>query len=319
MKVISKDELQDLTTVTGGRFAVNSMESAYNFCKQIATNHYENFPVGSILIPKKLRKNFYSVYSFARIADDIADESDDEPERRIKYLDNLKEILSDNSYNWEYFENRTSQTEASKKNDLTNPILLSLKQTLNECNIPTEPFLKLLIAFKRDVNFNHPENFNELEDYCYYSANPIGELVLRIFGLYNDTTKKYSDAICTGLQFVNFWQDLSVDLQKGRCYLPHEVLQKYSLNKENLHLRENSVNLSKCLNEIYDYTDSFFKVGWELIHHLKYFRLKIEIKATIIGGEMLLKKIRKMDSQILKTRPAHSKADFLNILLKSIL
>ncbi len=312
MKIINANELVELTTFSGGVFAVDSIQSAYSFCQKIALSHYENFPVGSILIPKKFRRHFFSVYAFARIADDIADESDENSEKRIQYLDNLQQLI----LNLEINEKNNSENLSTETG--SNPILLALAQTMKDRNIPAEPFLKLLTAFKRDINFKQPQNFDELEDYCQYSANPIGELVLRIFGLYNDTTKPYSDAICTGLQLVNFWQDLSVDLKNQRCYIPQNLLQKYSLTKENLYLNENSLILSNCLHEIFDYTYKFFEDGRNLIKFLKFIRLKIEIKATINGGEKMLDKIRKMNTQLLVQRPAYTKFDFFKILVSSL-
>ncbi|MFH1052571.1 MAG: squalene synthase HpnC [bacterium] len=311
MKLIKPDELADLTTLSGGRFSVDSIESAFSFCKSLTTSHYENFPVGSILIPKKFRKHFYSVYSFARIADDIADESDENSEKRIQYLDNLQKLILNIDLN------KNNNPMNSKNEVPSNPVILALAQTMKERNIPSEPFLKLLIAFKRDIYFKQPENFDELEDYCHYSANPIGELVLRIFGLYNDTTKPYSDAVCTGLQLVNFWQDLSIDLAKGRCYIPHSLLQKYGLTNENLHLSENKLILTQCLNEIYEYTNSFFIKGRKLFKYLKFYRLKIEIIVTVKGGEKLLGRIRKMNAQIFVKRPELTKFDFFKILISS--
>jgi squalene synthase HpnC len=314
MKLVKANELCNLTTSTGGIFQVNSFERAYQFCKNVTLSHYENFPVGSLIIPKKYRKHFYSVYAFSRIADDIADESNDNPSARIQYLNDLAEMINQID---KFANNPNEQKKIITA--FSNPIILALSQTMAEKNIASEPFLKLLKAFKRDILFEQPKDFAAIEDYCMFSANPIGEIILGIFGLYNDITKQFSDSVCTGLQMVNFWQDLSIDLQKGRCYLPHDFLQKYILTKENLHHTENSVKLSQILNEIYDYTYSFFIKGRNLVKYLTGFRLKFEIRATLNGGELMLDKLIKLNTGILNHRPYHRKFDIIKILFKSLI
>ncbi len=304
MKIIQAKELSELTTKNGGTFEVNNVESAYSFCKHIAAEHYENFPVGSFLIPAKFRKHFFSIYAFARIADDIADESGDKIEDRIKALDDLNNLLTDKDF---------------KEFKKGNPVLMALHNTLKDRQIPYEPLQKLLIAFKRDILFKQPESYEELEDYCSYSANPVGEFVLRIFGLYDELTADYSNKICTGLQLVNFWQDLSLDLPKNRCYIPVKVLQKYGLNKENLHDNKNSAKLLDCLCELYNYTGEFLSSGSGLIEYLKYYRLKAEINATIKGGQKILNELRNTGTNVLYKRPSLSKSEYLIIILKSLI
>jgi len=303
MKVINKQDLCELTQKSGGKFKVQSLVESYKFCESIATSHYENFPVGSILIPKKLRKYFFSVYAFARIADDIADELKDDISKRLNALDNLKLMLEDRYF----LENTTG-----------NPILLALHDTMKEKSIPVEPFQKLLVAFKKDILFTQAQNYSDLKEYSSYSANPIGELVLRIFNNYSEESAKYSDKICTGLQLINFWQDLSRDLTNNRCYLPLEILNKYNLTKENLHLKENSTNLINCLGEIYKYTSILILDGRKLIKLINNFRLKLEIKATLAGGEIILKRTMALKEKILVERPALSKKDYWSIIIKSL-
>jgi squalene synthase HpnC len=305
----SKSELLELTTKEGGSLNVNSLDEADAFCRKAAISHYENFPVGSVLIPKKSRRHFYSVYVFARTADDIADELiDEEPELRIKALYDYEKLLRDNSF-------------AAKQSG--NPIFISLWATIKEKNMPVETFGKLLTAFKRDINFKHADTMADLEDYCIYSANPIGELVLRIFDSYNEKTAELSDRICTGLQLINFWQDIAVDFQKGRIFIPKGFLMKYEINFnknfiENLHDEKNSLKLSQCLNELYMLSENYLTQGSSLINYLTTLRLRAEIAVTLEGGRRILDKIRKLGNKIATTRPVLGKADYMGVFFKAI-
>lgn len=296
---IKSEELYHLTQKNGGKFEVDSLDESYNFCKRIATGHYENFPVGSFLIPKKFRKYFYPVYAFSRIADDIADELPlNQKDYKLRLLNDYKTLIDADSING-------------------NPIFIALNDIMAKKEIPAEPLKKLIIAFEMDSEFKQAENFDDIEEYCKYSANPVGELVLRIFNLYNEETAPLSDSICTGLQLANFWQDISEDMKKGRIYIPKEVLRKYELsNKELIEIK--NTNLDNCLKEIYDYTDNFFILGNGIIDKLKYFRLKLEISAVIEGGKAIMKKTREMGTDIILNRPKLEKSDFILTLFRAL-
>jgi squalene synthase HpnC len=312
MGIVNKEYIADLTKKSGGFYGVKTLDAAYDFCRRITLGHYENFPVGSVLIPKNLRKNIYSIYAFARVADDIADEIQGDEDLRIGYLENLAGLVLRSD---DFLE---SESDNSDFKGGKNPILWALADNLAEKDLPKEPFLRLLDAFKRDIKFVQAKGFEDLEDYCSYSANPVGEIILRIFGLFDEKTKLFSDAVCTGLQLVNFWQDLSVDLTRGRCYIPQNLLQKYELEINDLQLNEKSVNLRRCLDEIYDYTEEFLRKGRGLVNYLDNARLRTEIKATILGGQQLLKKVKYFDTKIFVYRPRHSKLDIIKILFMII-
>jgi len=285
-----------------GALAAKSIDDAYNFCKYIALGHYENFPVGSVLIPKQIRKHFFSVYSFSRFADDIADIPDIlSNAERIEYLSELENILN-------YF--RCSNTN--------NPIFLALFQTIREFDIPVSTLKKLITAFKIDVNFKQAETIIDLEKYCYYSANPVGELILRLFGNYNEITATLSDKICTGLQLLNFWQDLSVDLKNGRHYIPISFYNDFNLSKDTLFSDENSLKLENCINELLKITEKYFFDGKLLIKHIDNFRLKLELKVIILAGLYFLRKIKKLKINLLYERPKLTKSDSLKIFIKAL-
>ncbi len=296
---IEPNNLHHLTLPGGGKYKVSGLEEAYDFCRKIALSHYENFPVGSIFIPKKYRKYFFSVYAFSRIADDISDEIvHSEKKLKLELLDNLDSMIESD-------------------NITGNPVLMALKDTMKERNIPPEPLHNLITAFKMDSDFVHPQDFDEILNYCIYSANPVGEIVLRIFGLYNETTARQSDNICTGLQHANFWQDISVDSGKNRIYIPKNILNKYAISSQDIINKKNSVNFALCLKEIYDYTDKFFILGDGITDNLKYFRLKLEISAVMEGGKAIMTKVRDKGIDIIRERPKLERKDFVLILMRA--
>ncbi len=299
MKVITdKNSLIELTQASGGIYADSNLATAYDFCRKIARRHYENFPVGSILIPRNERKYFYAIYSFARIADDIADELHFHSHTdRISALNDFVVLL-----------------ESHEKT--TNPIAIAVRDTMRCKEIPSRPFRKLIDAFISDINFVQPRSFDDSLHYCEHSANPIGELVLRIFGEYTEQTRIYSDAICTGLQLVNFWQDISVDIPRGRVYIPEDICAKFGLDFSDFPNNLERGNFERALREIYDFTENFFSIGKNLINNLPKKYLKLEIAFTIESGLRMFDKIRRAGVEILYNRIKLEKPDFAVILLK---
>ncbi len=289
----------------GGEYRTDDLAGAYAFCKSIALGRYENFPVGSILIKRSKRKRFFAAYSFARIADDIADEA--------IFADSYEKIVA-----LEKLE--TALDEIDEFAAAGNPIFLALKNSIDDVIKTRLPFRKLLEAFKMDAEFKRPENWEDVYYYCERSANPVGEIVLRMFDSYDESAAKYSDMICTGLQLANFWQDLSVDLPNGRCYVPKQVLEKYELNgKNNLQNLKKTSKFSEALDELSGRTDDLLTEGSRLAPMLKDFRLRKEIKAIVGGGLAISKKTRALGPEILRKRPKLTKIDFAGIFVKTFL
>ena len=288
-----------LCSLNASKYKAVSIDEAFNFCKKIAENHYENFPVGSILIHKYLRKYFYAIYAFARIADDIADEYS----KKFTKSETLKLLYE--------YENCLQQIYSQNENsEFSNPIFVALKDTVNKFQIPISPFQKLLTAFKSDVNFKQPNDFSDLFAYCENSANPIGELLLRLFDEYNETNLHYSNCICTSLQLINFWQDLSVDLRNGRCYIPKSIIKKhfdfetfcaFEINEKFIANYEKQIN--DIVQQIHSQAKNLMDEGKNLLRYINNFRFKLELKAIIFGGEILLRKIKKMETKIFLKRP----------------
>lgn len=301
MAKLSLDELLELTSPDGGRFAIGSLADSQAFCRKIATSHYENFPVGSVIVDRSKREYFYSIYTFARIADDISDEFQDNNSDRIDALDRMSNLI-DESLNY--------------PRNIKNPLFISIAKTINEKNIPPDTLKKLLIAFKRDILFKQPDTILDLEDYCIYSANPIGELVLRIYDTYNEKTAPLSDSICTGLQLVNFWQDLSRDIPVGRLYIPADLIVKYQIsNSEIFSGYPDMDKFQILLSELYNITEKYFTDGSSILKFLKPMRLRTEIALTIMGGLLVLEKSRKKGTAILKDRPKLNKLNYFKLII----
>jgi len=270
-------------------------KSALNFAK----THYENFPVVSFLIPEDLRKHVAIIYWFARTADDIADEGNLSAEERLKKL---------NDFEQNFYKTLRGEYESDYEK--------ALHQTIIEKELSPEHFTDLIKAFKQDVSKTEYENYQEVLDYCRYSANPVGSLILEIHGIKNDDAYIYSDRICTALQITNFLQDVKPDFEKGRIYLPKDELVRAGITR--IMFEENEINLKfkRLIEYNINRTKLLFDEGRNLLKFLEG-RLKYEIKWTILGGEEILRKIRENDYNISK-RPKLTKADFVKLLLKSL-
>ncbi|OGU56316.1 MAG: hypothetical protein A2X64_08775 [Ignavibacteria bacterium GWF2_33_9] len=281
--MFSQEDILDLIELTPKQNGMDNLDDAYIFCKNTSLGHYENFPVGSVILPKSVRKHVFAIYTFSRIGDDIADENYSfTPDERIEnldiFLDNLRKVLN-------------------QKIHTTNPIFLALSNSIFEKKLPILPFEKLIEAFKMDAKFTEPKNFDDLLYYCSFSACPIGELILRLFGEYNEHTAAKSDAVTSALQLINFCQDLSLDIPKGRMYIP----------------------AGENLAEMIKYSQNLLNFGIDLPKYIKNRRLKFELKLIISAGLKIQHKIEKSGDKLYKIRPELTKQDYVSILLNSIL
>ena len=278
----------------------NNLDESYKEAIRFAKKHYENFPVVSFLVPKSLAKHVAIIYWFARTADDMADEGTLSGNERIKLLEN--------------FENDLKNSLIDNSGDI---FKLALINTIREMNLSTENFFDLIKAFKQDVIKNRYNNFDEVLNYCRFSANPIGRLILELFGIRNDKAFLYSDKICTALQLTNFYQDISIDYKKGRIYLAEDEMKEFSVPKNVFELNENNLNFKRLLKFNVDRAQNLFDEGKNLFKFLNG-RLKFEIKWTVYGGEAILNKIRSSDFDSLQNRPKLSSIDFVKLFLKSL-
>lgn len=276
-----------------------NLTDAFRYCERLARNHYENFPVGSVLIPKALRPYVWAIYAFARRADDIADEDFPEAER-LPALNAWQGLL-----------------EKSAFVPVNHPVFLALRETMRKFQIPTQLLVDLVTAFKWDVEVKRYPAFQDVLYYCRHSANPVGRLVLLLFGYRDETLMLLSDKICSALQLANFWQDVSVDLLKNRIYLPLEDLKRFEVAEVELFEKKFSPRFRELMRFEVERTEEMFREGAPLVYGTKG-RLRLELKCTVLGGMGILKKVRQLDFNTLETRPTFSKGDKAGILRKAL-
>lgn len=280
---------------------------AYKYCERIAKNHYENFPVASFLIPKEKRKYIYTIYSFAREADDIADSDSLTQTEKISLLNEYEKLLTGNVSEY-----------ANAKYDA---IFTSIKDTTERLKIPEIELIKLLKAFRFDVyNELHPD-FQSLLNYSENSANPIGRLMLYVNGYNSKEHGKHfelSDKICSALQLTNFWQDVSRDLKTGRIYIPVQWMKKYNYTITDLTMRKYNENFRNMMKDLCEKTSALFEDGSELLNLIEG-RLKYELKAIYFGGTGVLKKIKEIDFDVINYRVKFTGLEKVFLLFKSFL
>jgi len=257
------------------------VQKSYQHCLALARNHYENFPTASRLIRADLRPAVAAIYAFARTADDMADEGNETADKRLKQLDA-----------WETLLERCVQSEVD------HPVFLALGDAIRRHDLPVSCLHDLLTAFRMDVSIHAYASLNELLFYCRHSANPVGRLMLALHGVREPQALNASDAICTALQLINFWQDLSRDLPNGRCYLPDEWLTEANLNHRDLLQKELSEDISTRLQPVMQHAiahaSELMQKGQILPAFLP-FRLRLQITATMRGGRAVLHKLGNMD------------------------
>ncbi|OGR82570.1 MAG: squalene synthase HpnC [Elusimicrobia bacterium RIFCSPHIGHO2_01_FULL_64_10] len=270
-----------------------TIEESFAFCEDLARSHYENFPVGSFLVPKERRKYVWAIYAFARTADDFADEGrrpGESPAELQKRLD----LLDD----WEFNLIKASRGEADR------PAFIALAETLARLEIPVQLLKDLLEAYRMDVRKNRYKDFEEVFHYCRHSANPVGRLVLRTFGYKDEKLHGLSDRICTALQLANFWQDVAVDLAKDRVYLPQDEMRKFRVTEGDLHAKICNRAFQMLLQTCCERTKVLFNAGLPLCS-LVGSDLRVEMKLTWLGGTGILKKIAAGGYDVFRRRPVH--------------
>ncbi|MBL8693981.1 MAG: squalene synthase HpnC [Planctomycetes bacterium] len=273
---------------------------AYRRCEQLATRRLENFPVLSEYLPAELIPHFAAVYAYCRRADDAGDESPS-PAQALAALDEL-------------------EAEVHRCFDGTpkTPEMAALAHTIAVKRLPKQPFLDLLSAFRQDQTKTRYESWEELLNYCKRSADPVGRLVLALLGEAPSDERKgaLSDAICTGLQMANFWQDVGPDLKKGRIYIPADLMARHGVREADLAAASASPALRAALKDLCDRTDPLFSRGAALADLVEK-KLRIPILAFAIAGQELLKRIREVDYDVLARRPSAGDLPLKTILAKA--
>jgi squalene synthase HpnC len=273
---------------------------AYDRCKQIALGHYENFPVGSLLVSRKLRPHIYALYAFMRTADDFADL------RHRSSIERLQ-LLAD----WRAHLDRAIAGEFP-----SDPIFIALQHTIRTFNLPTDLFYLLLDAFEFDARGGgHFEKFEDLHWYTKRSAEPVGQLVLALFGYRDERRIQWSNDICTALQLLNFMQDAKDDLTESRYYFPREDYQRFGIQSANEILsspQAGALVLHEC-----ERIATLLTSGARLPENVNG-RLKFELRAVIHGAYSILRKIREVKGDTMGCRPKLSAGEQRSVLLTAL-
>jgi squalene synthase HpnC len=273
------------------------IEAAYRYCERIARDHYENFPVASALLPAAMRPHIAAVYAFARRADDFADEPGPDVAERLRLLDAWEQRLDRGG-------SILQSADTTSGDDL---IFVALEHTIRSHQLPRPLFRDLLSAFRQDVVTKRYETWPQVLDYCRRSANPIGRLVLRIAG-YNDAIlDAHSDGVCTALQLTNFWQDLAIDWDRGRLYVPDEARARAFAREADLD-RGITSEWRAALQEATQRTRELFQAGRPICDAVRG-RLRWELRFTWLGGMRILENIEAAGFDVFRRRPTLTAAD----------
>ncbi|MCL2022200.1 MAG: squalene synthase HpnC [Betaproteobacteria bacterium] len=263
--------------------------------------HYENFPVASFLLPKALRSPIEAIYRFARAADDIADEGETSPEERLAGLAR--------------FQTELDLLQRGETSD--HPVFQQLAPVIARYELPIALFRDLLDAFAQDIRKKRYANYAELLDYCRRSANPVGRLVLDLLGEDNDVWLKESDAICSALQLINFWQDVALDWQKGRVYLPRDEMERFGVLEADIAAGRQNAAWRDLMRFQVERARALMVSGAPLARRLPG-RLGWEIRFTVQGGLRILEKIAEADYDVCSRRPVLKGRDWLIIAVRAI-
>jgi squalene synthase HpnC len=269
--------------------------------KFVPVAHYENFPVASRLVPASLRTAVVAIYAFARAADDIADEGTDTPASRLAKLDAFAAML-------DRIEHGEAPTVAP---------FAALAAAVERHALPLSPFRDLLSAFRQDVIRHRYSSFDELLDYCSRSANPIGRLLLHLYRVQGDENFRHADAICTGLQLTNFWQDIALDWRKGRVYLPGEDLARFGVGEAWIAEGRCEPPWALLLQFEVARTRALLESGRALTRALP-LRLALELRLVVAGGLRILAAIDAARGDVFRLRPRLRRRDWIVLTLKAL-
>ncbi len=276
-----------------------SLDEAFDYCAKVTNAHYENFPVASLFLPQEKRPYIQAVYAFSRTADDFADELRRPPQERLADLNAWEDRL-----------------RACYQGEADHPVFIALGETVRRAGIPIEPLQDLLTAFKRDVTQNRYETFEELLDYCRCSANPVGRIVLMIFGTKDDALFRLSDSLCTALQLANFWQDVAVDRDKDRLYVPAEDMKRFGYDLDAWRRGDANHEFRAMMKFEVERTRGLFLESARLPSVVEK-ELRIELKLVWFGGMRILELLDRVQGDVYRRRPALTIADKALIFLRA--
>lgn len=269
--------------------------------------HYENFPVASLLLPRRLRAPVSHIYHFARSADDIADEGDDAPAARLEKLAAYRRAL---------LAMRDGRPDMPADDPLRE-VFGPLARTVHAHGLPLQPFLDLLSAFEQDVTMQRYANDAALLDYCSRSANPVGRLMLHLYGVGGPADLRQADAICTGLQLVNFWQDVAIDWRKSRVYLPQDKLARHGVDESHIASGRCDAAWQSLMREQCAQARALLLEGLPLARRLPG-RIGLELRMVALGGLRILERMEPLHYDVFQHRPTLRKRDWLLLAWRTL-
>lgn len=276
------------------------LNHAYDYCLQLARSHYENFPVASIALPRHLRRPIAVIYAFARTADDYADEPTRDAATRLKLLQTYREQLR-----------QTYQTQAR-----TDPVFTALGDVIARYELPINLLDDLLTAFTMDVTTLRYSTYADVVNYCTYSANPIGRLLLHLANQTDEASLEQSDAVCTALQLINFWQDLAQDYEENqRIYVPQSEWAEFAVTEAHFRNQITDEGMRTLMQHQYQRTRKLLRRGFPLGATLRG-RLGFEIRLTLAAGEKILDTLDRQTTDVF-SRPRLHHRDWLSIFWRA--
>jgi squalene synthase HpnC len=277
-----------------------SLTEARKYCERLARSHYENFSVASWFLPRDLRQDFFNVYAYCRISDDLGDE------------------VGDTNASLELLDQWQHELDACYDGSPKHPVFVALGETVRKFDIPRHEFSDLLIAFRQDQTVTRFDAFNDVLAYCRYSANPVGHLVLYLCGYRDAERQQLSDFTCTALQLANFWQDVSVDYEKDRIYLPLEDLLRFGVTQDDIARKQNTPAFRDMMKFEVERARDWFRQGMPLVGKVDR-ELAIDLDLFSRGGMEILNAIEKQGFAVLGNRPAISKSRKLALVAHAAL
>jgi squalene synthase HpnC len=272
-----------------------------NLNPPMAVDHYENFPVASILLPRRLRPAVEAIYAFARSADDLADEGDAAPDERLAALGAYEAALDG----------------IAAGSPLADPMFARLADVVASYRLELQPLRDLLSAFRQDVVTTRYAEFPALLDYCRRSANPVGRLMLALYGVADAISLRQSDAVCSALQLINFWQDVAIDIGKGRIYVPLEDLARYGVSEHDIRAGRDSPAWRQLMRFEVARARALMLEGAPLAARLPG-RIGWELRLVVQGGLRILEAIERADYDVFRRRPKLGRTDWLVVIWRAL-
>ena len=280
-----------------------TIEEAESYCTQIAKSHYENFIISNWFTPPEVRQHIENIYAFCRYGDDLGDDAPFPPEKRLLLLEEWESDLiraADEDWNgWPQ-----------------HPILLAVQKTAKQHSIPLQPFIDLIHAFKMDQTKNRYQNWDELKEYCIHSADPVGHLFLYVYGHDDETMRNLADNTCTALQLANHWQDVERDLEQDRIYIPLEDMKRFGYTLEMYQNKEVNEQWKALMKHEVDRAQNLFNEGRKLWPEVDP-RLAVDLRMFTLGGEAVLRSIKKQKYDTFRKRPKVSKLKQVRLFIST--